>query len=140
MGLQVTSAEDGAGWLALPRNLVARGLSAVRLVTSDAHSGLTAAIAATCPAPLWQRWRTHYAANLMSVTRRPVGRSRSTLGRSRGGLSSKVYLAADRRCRTLSFVLTFVRTRAVPRVPSPAPTRLRAGACGRARRRTSRLA
>lgn len=28
------------------------------------------------------------------------------LGRSRGGLSSKVHLAADRRCRPLAFVLT----------------------------------
>ncbi|MDQ1047344.1 transposase [Streptomyces sp. V4I2] len=28
------------------------------------------------------------------------------LGRSRGGLTSKVHLAADRRCRPLSFVLT----------------------------------
>lgn len=28
------------------------------------------------------------------------------LGRSRGGLTSKVHLAADRRCRPLAFVLT----------------------------------
>jgi hypothetical protein len=28
------------------------------------------------------------------------------LGRSRGGLTSKVHLSADRRCRPLSFVLT----------------------------------
>jgi putative transposase len=40
LGLQVTSAEDGAGWLAFFRDLVARGLSGVALVTSDAHRGL----------------------------------------------------------------------------------------------------
>jgi transposase-like protein len=68
LGLQVTSAEDGAGWLAFFRDLVARGLSGVALVTSDAHAGLVEAIGATLPGAAWQRCRTHYAANLMSVT------------------------------------------------------------------------
>ena len=40
LGLQVTSAEDGAGWLAFFRDLTARGLTGVALVTSDAHRGL----------------------------------------------------------------------------------------------------
>jgi putative transposase len=35
LGLHVTSAEDGAGWLAFFRDLTARGLTGVRLVTSD---------------------------------------------------------------------------------------------------------
>jgi putative transposase len=68
LGVQVTSAEDGAGWLAFFRDLVARGLSGVRLVTSDAHPGLVAAIGATVPGAAWQRCRTHYAVNLMSIT------------------------------------------------------------------------
>ncbi|HEY1516688.1 MAG TPA: IS256 family transposase [Solirubrobacteraceae bacterium] len=68
LGLQVSTAEDGAGWLAFCRDLVARGLTGVALVTSDAHSGLVAAIGATLPAASWQRCRTHYAANLMAVT------------------------------------------------------------------------
>jgi putative transposase len=68
LGVQVTSAEDGAGWLAFFRDLVARGLSGVGLVTSDAHPGLVAAIGATLPGAAWQRCRTHYAVNLMSVT------------------------------------------------------------------------
>jgi putative transposase len=68
LGLEVTSAEDGAGWLAFFRGLVARGLSGVALVTSDAHTGLVAALGATLPGASWQRCRTHYAANLMSVT------------------------------------------------------------------------
>ncbi len=49
LGIQVTTSEDGAGWLAFFRDLTARGLSGVKLVTSDAHAGLTAAIAATLP-------------------------------------------------------------------------------------------
>jgi transposase-like protein len=68
LGLQVSSAEDGAGWLAFFRDLVARGLSGVALVTSDAHRGLVEAIGACLPGAAWQRCRTHYAANLMAVT------------------------------------------------------------------------
>ena len=58
MGLQFTSAEDGAGWLGFFRNLTARGLSGVALATSDAHRGLTEAIGATLPGAVWQRCRT----------------------------------------------------------------------------------
>jgi transposase-like protein len=68
LGLQITTSEDGAGWLAFFRDLSARGLSGVKLVTSDAHAGLTAAVAATLPGAAWQRCRTHYSMNLMSVT------------------------------------------------------------------------
>lgn len=68
LGVQVTSSEDGAGWLAFWRDLTARGLCGVKLVTSDAHAGLVAAIGATMPGAAWQRCRTHYAANLMSTT------------------------------------------------------------------------
>jgi transposase-like protein len=68
LGLHVTSAEDGAGWLGFFRDLTARGLSGVALVTSDAHRGLTEAIGATLPGAAWQRCRTHYAANLMAAT------------------------------------------------------------------------
>lgn len=61
LGIQVTSGEDGAGWLAFFRDLVARGLSGVELVTSDAHAGLVAAIGATLPGASWQRCRTHWS-------------------------------------------------------------------------------
>ena len=49
LGIDVTTAEDGAGWLTFLRSLTARGLSGVKLVTSDAHAGLLAAIGATLP-------------------------------------------------------------------------------------------
>lgn len=68
LGVDVTSAEDGAGWLTFLRSLVARGLSGVKLVTSDAHAGLLAAVGATLPGASWQRCRTHYATNLMAIT------------------------------------------------------------------------
>ncbi|QFY09325.1 IS256 family transposase [Nonomuraea phyllanthi] len=66
LGLEVTSAEDGAGWLAFLRGLVARGLSGVQLVISDCHAGLVAAIGATLAGAAWQRCRSHYLRNLLT--------------------------------------------------------------------------
>jgi putative transposase len=68
LGVHTATTESGAGWLTFFRDLVARGLGGVALVTSDAHTGLVDAIGATLPTAAWQRCRTHYAANLMSVT------------------------------------------------------------------------
>ena len=73
LGVDVTSSEDGAGWLAFFRSLVARGLSGVRLVTSDAHAGLVAAIGATLPGASWQRCRTHYSTNRVPPARSAWG-------------------------------------------------------------------
>lgn len=68
LGMRVATAETGSAWNEFFADLVARGLAGVRLVTSDAHAGLVEAIAANLPGATWQRCRTHYAANLMSVT------------------------------------------------------------------------
>ncbi len=71
LGLRVATAETGPAWNEFFADLVARGLTTgpggVRLVTSDAHAGLREAIAANLPGATWQRCRTHYAANLMSI-------------------------------------------------------------------------
>ena len=71
LGLKVATSETGAAWNAFFADLVARGLTSgpegVLLVTSDAHAGLVEAIAANLPGAAWQRCRTHYAMNLMSV-------------------------------------------------------------------------
>ncbi len=66
LGLDVAAGEDGAGWLAFLRGLVARGLSGVQLVISDAHPGLVAAIGSALPGATWQRCRTHYLRNLLT--------------------------------------------------------------------------
>uniref|UniRef100_UPI000ADEED4D IS256 family transposase n=1 Tax=Actinomadura hibisca TaxID=68565 RepID=UPI000ADEED4D len=66
LGVEVTSAEDGAGWVAFLRGLVARGLTGVQLVISDAHHGLVEAIGSTLPGAAWQRCRTHYLRNLLT--------------------------------------------------------------------------
>ena len=66
LGVDVATSEDGAGWLAFWRSLIARGLSGVQLVISDDHTGLVEAIEATLPGASWQRCRTHYLKNLLT--------------------------------------------------------------------------
>jgi transposase-like protein len=66
LGFEVFTSEDGAGWTSFLRHLVARGLSGVRCVISDAHLGLKQAIAAELPGAAWQRCRTHFMRNLLT--------------------------------------------------------------------------
>jgi transposase-like protein len=66
--MRVATAETGTAWNEFFADLVARGLTGVPLVTSDAHAGLREAIAASLPGASWQRCRTHYAFNLMGLT------------------------------------------------------------------------
>jgi putative transposase len=70
LGLEIGAAEDGAVWTGFLRGLVARGLHGVRLVTSDAHQGLTDAIAAVLEGASWQRCRTHFMRNLLATVPR----------------------------------------------------------------------
>jgi putative transposase len=65
IGLGVGSAKDSAAWTAFGRGLVARGLSGVKLVVSDAHQGLKDAVAAVLDGAAWQRCRTHFMRNLL---------------------------------------------------------------------------
>jgi putative transposase len=66
LGIDVFTSEDGAAWTSFLRGLVARGLGGVRLVVSDSHPGLKAAIAAVLPGAAWQRCRVHFIRNLLS--------------------------------------------------------------------------
>ena len=81
-GIDVASSEDGAGWLAFLRGLVARGLPGVQLVTSDCHQGLRDAIAATLPGATWQRCRAHYHRNLLTRVPKSAQPRVSTLVRT----------------------------------------------------------
>jgi transposase-like protein len=65
LGLDTFTAEDGAAWMRFLKDLVARGLSGVKLVISDDHKGLTGAIAAVLPGCSWQRCRTHFMRNVL---------------------------------------------------------------------------
>jgi len=77
LGLAVGDSEDGAFWTAFLRSLRARGLAGVRLVISDAHEGLKAAIGAVLLGAAWQRCRVHFLRNVL--TRIPKGSAEMVL-------------------------------------------------------------
>ena len=54
-------------WTKFLRSLKTRGLSGVRLVISDAHAGLKAAIRKCFTGASWQRCRVHFARNLLAL-------------------------------------------------------------------------
>jgi putative transposase len=65
--LDVGPSEEGAFWLAFLRRLVARGLSGVQLVVSDAHQGLKSALAAVMGGASWQHCRIHFVRNALAL-------------------------------------------------------------------------
>lgn len=67
LGVDVGASEDRSFWTAFLRSLVKRGLAGVRLVISDAHEGLKAAIGAVLSGATWQRCRVHFMRNLLAT-------------------------------------------------------------------------
>ena len=66
LGVEVGDSEDGAFWTSFLRSLRARGLSGLRLVVSDHHLGLEAAIASVFIGSSWQRCRVHFMRNVLA--------------------------------------------------------------------------
>ncbi|RME56641.1 IS256 family transposase [Candidatus Parcubacteria bacterium] len=66
LGFSVGAAESEAFWSEFLRSLVARGLSGVQLVVSDAHEGLRRALGKVFPRATWQRCRVHFMRNLLA--------------------------------------------------------------------------
>ena len=66
LGLAVGDSEDKAFWTEFLRSLRARGLHGVRLVISDAHTGLVAAIRTVLLGAAWQRCRVHFMRNVLA--------------------------------------------------------------------------
>lgn len=66
LGVEVGDSEDGAFWIAFLRGLRARGLGGVKLVISDAHSGLREAISSVMIGTTWQRCKVHLARNVLA--------------------------------------------------------------------------
>jgi putative transposase len=65
LGLKVGDSESEAFWAEFLSHLKERGLTGVKLVISDAHSGLTKAIRRQLQGCVWQRCRVHFARNLL---------------------------------------------------------------------------
>jgi len=82
LGVEISTEETGAAWTAFLRELVARGLTGVRLVVSDHHKGLIAAIDAVLPGACWQRCRTHFMRNLLTKVPKAAQPFVATLVRS----------------------------------------------------------
>ena len=69
VGVDIGDSENETFWTEFLRDLTDRGLSGVQLVISDAHRGLTAAIARVLQGSAWQRCRVHAIRNLLTAAR-----------------------------------------------------------------------
>ena len=67
LGFDVGDSENEGFWTGLLRGLKTRGLDGVRLVVSDAHSGLKRAIGTVFQGAGWQRCRVHFMRNVLAV-------------------------------------------------------------------------
>ncbi len=65
LGLKVGDSETETFWAEFISHLKERGLGGVKLVISDAHTGLTKAIRRQLQGCVWQRCRVHFARNLL---------------------------------------------------------------------------
>jgi transposase-like protein len=71
LGLELAPGNDeGSAWPGFIGRLVERGLTGVRLVISDAHRGLVAAVAEQLLGASWQRCRVHFTRNAQDLVPR----------------------------------------------------------------------
>jgi len=66
LGLEIGASEAETFWVGFLRKLARRGLRGVKLVVSDAHEGLKAAIAKVLTGAAWQRCRVHFMRNVLA--------------------------------------------------------------------------
>ena len=69
IGVDVCNTENDTNWSDFFNKIVGRGLKGVRLVISDAHSGLVSAIERHFPGCQWQRCQTHFKKNMLDKVR-----------------------------------------------------------------------
>jgi len=66
LAVEVAGSEKGAAYVSLLRGLLDRGLKGVKLVVSDDHEGIKAAVAGELPGVGWQRCVVHFERNVLS--------------------------------------------------------------------------
>ena len=99
--VEVADTESEATYHELFRRLKGRGLSGVRLVTSDDHAGLRAAIARHFQGASWQRCQVHFTRNVLGrVGRTERGRLAEALRGIFAATSAAQARAAARACAT----------------------------------------
>ena len=79
IGASVSLSEAEVHWRAFLEDLLARGMHGVKMIVSDSHSGLKAALAAVLPGTPWQRCQYHLQQNAQAYVpqvalRKQVGR------------------------------------------------------------------
>jgi transposase-like protein len=66
LGMAVGPSEAETFWTDFLRSLARRGLRGVKLVISDAHEGIKAAVSKVMNGAVWQRCRVHFMRNVMA--------------------------------------------------------------------------
>ena len=66
LAVEVAGSEKGVAYTSLLRGLLDRGLRGVRLVVSDDHEGIKAAVAGELPGAQWQRCVVHFQRNVLA--------------------------------------------------------------------------
>ena len=64
IGFDLADREEAATWKAFLASLKKRGLTDVRMLTSDAHEGIVSALGQVFPTVPWQRCQAHFARNV----------------------------------------------------------------------------
>lgn len=70
LAVEIADTESAATWSDLFRQLKRRGLAGVKVVTSDDHEGIKAAISRHLQGASWQRCQCHFIRNLLSYAPR----------------------------------------------------------------------
>lgn len=68
IGFDVHDNESDDTWFMFMESLKKRGLTGVKMITSDAHPGIIHAISKTFPSAAWQRCQTHFSRNIIEKT------------------------------------------------------------------------
>lgn len=68
IGFDVFDTEENYSWISFFNRLKQRGLSGVKMVTSDAHKSIRKAISDTLPEAAWQRCQVHLERNILDLT------------------------------------------------------------------------
>lgn len=66
LAVEVAGSEKGVAYASLLRELIDQGLKDVRLVVSDDHEGIKAAVASELPGTKWQRCIVHFERNVLA--------------------------------------------------------------------------
>ena len=82
LGVSVSLSEQEVHWRDFLKHLQERGLHGIQLITSDAHSGLKAAMRSVFPSVPWQRCQFHLQQNAQAYVPKKINERRSCGGYS----------------------------------------------------------